>query len=82
MESHFTITSSKNTIEGIEKFFRSPVHTKNRSMHLFNTSHNEGYSVARIIPINNELKIDPADIFFLGLHVGLSKEDQPVENKI
>ncbi len=64
--NYFTITSTKEIIESVEKFFKSRAFSTGRSLKLKAVNHHDTYSVAAIEPSEKDGKIKPEDIFWLG----------------
>lgn len=74
--AYFTITTTREVADNIERVLKSPVHSK-RSICVGNIRNEQNYSVVQIIAKEESQKIQPEDIFWLGYFTNFEEQINP-----
>lgn len=68
--NYFTITTSRETADKIEKVLQSDILMSERTLKLGKISHQGGWSTVQILANTEDGQINSSDIFWLGYYTG------------
>lgn len=79
--SRFIVTTNKETANAVESVAKNDILMYGRSLKLKGVNHNSGYSTICFESTQENGKILPEDIFFIGLHAGLDRTTANLMNE-